>query len=392
MDIGDLIIGIFTDYTLRTVSLGAAVLGLVSGVLGSFAVLRRQSLLGDAMSHAALPGVVLAFMITGSKAPLPLLIGAIIAGWLGALTVITVSAQSRIKEDTSLGIVLAVFFGLGLTLLSWIQRHQGAASQSGLDKFLFGKAAALVERDVITMAVIGVLALAAVVLFWKEFKLLSFNPEFAATLGFPVRFLDILLTTLIVISIVIGLQTVGVVLMSAMIIAPASAARQWTDRLSVMVVLAGIFGAIAGVAGALISSLGRGLSTGPVIVLCISVIVLISLLFAPNRGLLPREIRDRRNRRKLRTAAVLETLYILGIQHGSPTYPHPEASLQALIIGRGVAYSLERMLSEGLVVRHAEDLWALTENGVASAESMLGDFDPADFAGADHIDAQGGAV
>lgn len=379
MEFGELLRGIFTDYTLRTVSLGAALIGLVSGVLGSYAVLRRQSLLGDAMSHAALPGVVLAFMVTESKAPLPLLLGAIIAGWLGALTVITISGQSRIKEDTSLGIVLAVFFAFGLTLLSWIQRHRGAASQSGLDKFLFGKAAALVERDLLLMSVIGAVALLAVVLFWKEFKLLSFNPEFAATLGFPVRMLDILLTTLIVAAIVIGLQTVGVVLMSAMIIAPGAAARQWTDRLSLMLLLAGFFGALAGVTGALISSLGRGLSTGPVIVLSISSIALLSLFLAPNRGILPRAVRQQRNRRRLRTAAVLETLYILGLQHGSPSYNHPLASLQALIIGRGVSYTLRRLESQGLVANPEGDLWGLSPSGVKQAEAVIGDFDPQDF-------------
>lgn len=280
----DLLITLFTDYTLRTVALGAIVLGVVSGALGCFAVLRRQALLGDAMSHAALPGIVLAFMLTGQRSPLPLLIGAAVAAWLAALLLTTIARTTRVKEDSGLALVLAVFFGLGMVLLSWLQKSPDAA-QAGLKSFLFGQAAALVERDVLAMAALGLPALVLVALFWKQFKLISFDPDYAASLGMPVRAMDLLLTTLVVVAIVIGLQTVGVVLMSAMLIAPAAAARQWTDRLGLMVLLAGLFGAVAGVAGATISATARGLSTGPTIVLCIGAITLFSLFLAPNRGL-----------------------------------------------------------------------------------------------------------
>ncbi|MEA2595908.1 MAG: manganese/zinc/iron transport system permease protein, partial [Thermomicrobiales bacterium] len=165
------------DYTLRTVALGAGTLGIVSGALGAFAVLRRQSLVGDAMSHAALPGIALAYLLTGSKAPLVLLLGAAIAGWLGTLLVIGIVRETRVKFDSALGLVLSVFFGFGLMLLTFIQRRPDA-SQAGLDKFLFGQAATLVERDVVTMAVIGAIAIGALLGLWKEFKLLSFDPDF----------------------------------------------------------------------------------------------------------------------------------------------------------------------------------------------------------------------
>jgi len=289
----DLLILLFTDYTLRTVALGAALLGVVSGVLGCFAVLRRQALLGDAMSHAALPGIVIAFMLTGRREPIVLLIGAAAAAWLAALLLIGVTRTTRIKEDSGLALILAVFFGLGLVLLSFVQQSPNAA-QAGLKSFLFGQAAALVERDVWAMLALGAPALIVVALLWKQFKLISFDPEFAASLGLPVRGLSVLLTTLIVMSIVIGLQTVGVVLMSAMLIAPAAAARQWTDRLGTMVGLAALFGALSGAAGALISAAARGLATGPTIVLCMGAIVLVSLLLAPNRGLLWARLRGRR--------------------------------------------------------------------------------------------------
>jgi manganese/zinc/iron transport system permease protein len=274
---------LFTDYTLRTIMLGMTVLGVASGVLGSFAMLRRQSLLGDAISHAALPGVVLAFLLTRSKAPLALVIGAAISGWLATLVMSAIIRHSRIKEDSALGLVLSVFFGLGLMLLTFTQRLPDAR-QAGLDHFLFGQAAAMLEEDILVMAGLGGLAVLVVALFWKEFKLLSFDPAFGASLGLPVRFFDGLLATLLTIAIVIGLQSVGVVLMSAMIVAPAAAARQWTDRFGRMVALSAFFGALAGISGAWISSLSHGLSTGPTVVLCASAIVLFSLLFAPKRG------------------------------------------------------------------------------------------------------------
>ena len=276
---------IFTDYTLRTVALGSAILGIVSGVLGSFAVLRKQSLLGDAISHAALPGVALAFILFRSKAPLLLILGAAIAGWLGTLLIMAIIKSTRIKYDSALGIILSIFFGFGIVLLTFIQKMPDA-NQAGLDKFLFGQASTILMSDVTVMLILSSVVIFTVLLLWKEFKILSFDPEFFVSLGFPARALDILLTSLLVIAIVLGLQMVGVVLMSAMIIAPASAARFWTDKLVKMTVLSGLFGALAGISGAVLSSTTSKLPTGPTIVICISVIFLVSLVIAPRHGLL----------------------------------------------------------------------------------------------------------
>lgn len=297
----DVLHDLIFDYTLRTVALGAAVIGIVAGALGSFAVLRRQSLVGDAMSHAALPGIGIAYLLTDRKDNLVLLTGAAIAGWLATLAVMGIVRGSRVKFDSALGLVLSVFFGFGLMVLTYIQRQSGA-SQAGLDKFLFGQAATLIQDEVRNMAIVGAIALAILLLFWKSFKLLSFDSDFAATIGYPVRVLDVVLTTLIVVAIVIGLQAVGVVLMSAMIVAPAAAARQWTNRLGIMVILAALFGALAGVTGATLSSTQTHLPTGPTIVVCVSAIVIFSLLFAPNRGLVWAWFARRRKREELRRA------------------------------------------------------------------------------------------
>jgi manganese/zinc/iron transport system permease protein len=271
------------DSTLRTMILGTAALGFVSGCLGTFAVLRRQSLIGDAVSHAALPGIVLAFLVAG-KLPLVLVVGAALSGLAAMLMVHAITRWSRIPFDSALAGMLAVFFGAGLVLLDKTKQTGSA----GLDRYLFGEAATMLPRDVWTIVGIGTVALAIMLLFWKQFKLLTFDRGFAAGLGMPVVALDIALTGLLVISIVIGLESVGVVLMSALIVAPAAAARQWTDRLSRMTLLAGFFGALSGIAGSIISHSLSGHSQsggminvppGPTIVLCATSLVALSFLW-----------------------------------------------------------------------------------------------------------------
>ena len=366
----DLISQLFTDYTLRTVALGAATLGIVGGGLGSYAVLRGQSLLGDAISHAALPGIALAFLLTGSKAPLPLMLGAAATGVLATLLIIGVTNATRVPYDSALALALSAFFGVGLVLLTYLQQHAGAA-QAGLDSFLFGQAAALVEHDVVVMTGLGGIALLAMLLFWKEFKLLAFDPDFGRSLGLPIRMLDVVLTTLLVVAIVIGLQTVGVVLMSAVIVAPAAAARQWTDQLGVMVALAAAFGALSGVSGAVMSGMTANLPTGPTIVLCMGGIVIVSLLLAPNRGLLWRWWRQRRTSRRLRQERVLCSLYTLAAKHGASDRPHEAATLDAMVSGpTRTEYVLRQLADQGLVAETPDGRWHLTEEGLGEARRL----------------------
>ncbi len=371
MDAAGILHDLFFDYTLRTVALGAMALGTVSGTLGAFAVLRKQSLLGDAISHAALPGIVIAFMLTGAKDPLILVLGAAIAGWIGTLAVMWIVKDSRVPEDSALGIVLSVFFGLGLLLLTYIQREP-TASQAGLNTFLFGQAATLVTEDVIVIASLGSVALLVVALFWKEFKLLSFDREFGGSLGLPMRGVDVLLTTVLVLAIVIGLQTVGVVLMSAMVVAPAAAARQWTDSLGIMVVLSAAFGALAGVTGAVASSSAARIPTGPAIVLAVTLVVVVSLTLAPRRGLVWGWVRHGRNQRRVRVGAILTDLYALARQHGDKGHGHPAAVLEAMGARRGgVRATLAVLEAQGLAQRGTGDSWSLTPQGEREARLAL---------------------
>lgn len=366
------VLSFFSDYTLRVVALGSAILGGVSGALGSIAVLRKQSLLGDAISHAALPGIVLAFLLTGSKSTLVLVLGAAVAGWIGTLAVIGVVGRTRVKEDSALGIVLSVFFGLGLVLLTYTQTLPDA-SQAGLDRFLFGQAATMLARDVVVIAGLGSVAVILMMLGWKEIKLLTFDRAFGASLGIRMGRVDVLVTSIIVLAIVIGLQTVGVVLMSAMVVAPGAAARQWTDRMGHMVGIAALFGTIGGISGAVLSSIVRHLPTGPTIVLCLSVIVLVSLLLAPNRGIIWNVLRQRRQRRQLRAEAVLSDLYTLAAHHDDPTHGHSIAALEALRMGQGSARrSLEALRERGLATEVGAGAWALTPSGMEEARRRNG--------------------
>lgn len=289
------ILALFQDYTFQTVALGSTLLGLISGVLGSFAVLRKQSLLGDGVSHSSLPGVVMAFVLLGSKNTEVLLLGALVSGLLATLLIISIVRHTRVKFDSALALVMSVFFGLGLILLTYVQKIPNS-NQAGLKRFIFGQASTLLQRDIELMMICGLVLLALVLLFWKEFKLVTFDSDFAQSIGFSPKKLNLLLSFMIVLAIIIGLQTVGVILMSAMLITPAVAARQWTNRLWVMVTLSALFGAVSSVAGTAVSSLVPKLPTGPAIVVCVSIIVVVSVLFAPGRGILHRLYRRRKNR------------------------------------------------------------------------------------------------
>jgi manganese/zinc/iron transport system permease protein len=282
------------DANVRFVLFGSLLIGATGGLLGCFAVLRQRSLVGDALAHAALPGVALAFLLTGSKALPVLITGAAISGIVGVLVIQLIVQQTRIKADAAIGIVLSVFFGIGIVLLTHIQRSS-AGNQSGLDKFLFGQAAAMVNDDLKVMSVLAGLIILCVVLFYKEFKALIFDPGFLQVSGFSARLVDLLLMGLIVLTVMVGLQAVGVVLIAAMLITPAVAARFWSERLGKMLILSTLFGGLSGAFGTFISSLAPRIPTGPVMVLVATFFFVISALFAPQRGLLARWRRERQN-------------------------------------------------------------------------------------------------
>ncbi len=357
------------DANVRFVLLGSLLIGGTSGLLGCFGVLRKRSLMGDALAHAALPGVALAFMLTGSKALPVLILGAAVSGILGVLAIQLIVGQTRIKPDAAIGLVLSVFFGIGIVLLTHIQRS-GAGNQSGLDKFLFGQAASLVEDDLVVMAWLAAGILLAVILFYKEFKGLIFDAGFMHSAGFSTRLIDLGLMGLIVLTVMVGLQAVGVVLMAAMLITPAVAARFWTERLATMVWLSALFGSLSGALGTFISSLAPRLPTGPVMVLVATAIFVISAVFAPRRGVLARWRQQRANvRREMRHHLLRATIELAEKGAGPVFGPDQLATQLGWPLGRvrRLARQLER---EGLAQDEAGG-WQLTASGRAQGEFVV---------------------
>ena len=289
---------ILQSYTTQMVLLGTALLGLASGIAGTFAVLRKESLIGDGLSHAALPGVVIAFLLTGIKDIEVLIAGAalssITAAWLITITV----ENSKIKFDGALATILSAFFGLGMVLLTYLQSLNNAG-QAGLSKFIFGQAATILARDVYITSAAALIIIVLTALFWKELKLISFDVEYAKTLQIPVTFTLILYRALLIMTIIIGIQSVGAILISSLLIAPAVGARQWTNKLGTMCILAGCFGMASAIGGTLWSTSVQKLPTGPAIIVILSVIVLLSLIFAPNRGILWQIRKNRQSKRAL---------------------------------------------------------------------------------------------
>lgn len=362
---------LFENVNLYYVLIGTVLFGFSSGVLGCFAFLRKRSLIGDALAHAALPGVCIAYLISGAKIHALFILGAIISGLIASMVLHSIVRYSRIKEDAAIGLVLSVFFGIGIMLLTYIQ-HLPMGNQSGLDKFLFGQAASLVGEDLYLFGGLALAVICVVMLAYKEFKLIAFDPGFAETIGIRVRGMDILLTLLIVTVVTAGLQAVGVVLMAAMLITPASAARQWTDRLWGMLLLSGIFGALSGATGAIASALAPRMPTGPWIVVAVTTIFAVSILFAPRRGMVARWWHTRRNTVRINQENILKTLYRLS--EDAPTTPPTLDMLRRyrhLSVRRALRL-LARLQRQGLAVQgNRPDEWTLTAMGREQAEKLV---------------------
>jgi manganese/zinc/iron transport system permease protein len=364
--VGPLIEGLPLPYTDAVVTVGAGLLGLVAGVLGVFAVLRHRSMVADALAHAALPGVCIAFLATGAKSAGGLLIGAASAGLIGAAMILGIERTSRIRPDAAIGVVLSGFFSLGIVLLTFIANQQDA-DQAGLERYLFGQAAGLSEGDVTLMAVLAAAALALVVVGFRAFKTTLFDPAYAGSIGVRVRGVELAMTALLVVAIVVGLRTVGAILMVGLIVVPAAAARQLTNRLAVLLPVAGMIGAGVGISGALVSSRGE-LPTGPVIVLIGATFLTACVLFAPSRGVLWRARSLLRERRKVLIEGVvidLETTL-----HGGPPPTLDQLALASDRSRRALRVALRDLDRTGMVACE-EGGFYLTEAGAAAAHALL---------------------
>lgn len=303
----------FEDPNVRSVVLGGIMISIASSLIGTFMFLKKKSLVGDAVSHSVLPGVCIGFLIAGDKNPLLLTIGAFATGWLALVAIDWLEQNSKLKKDTTLGLVLSVFFALGIVLLTYIQ-HSGNDKQAGLDHFLFGKIAALVQSDFIIFASMALLIILIIFALYKEFKLLTFDPIFARAIGLPYRSLELVLTSLTVLTIITGIQAIGIVLMAAMLITPVVAANFWSYRLSYVLLLSSVFAALGSVGGAYFSFVFPSVPTGPMIIIIISIITFLSILLAPKKGLIANLYRTYKNQQKVKYENILKTVYRLGEQ------------------------------------------------------------------------------
>ncbi len=285
-------------YNAALVAIGAALLGFSAGAAGTFLFLRKRALVSDAVAHATLPGVGLAFMVMvalgGDGRSLPgLLLGSAITAGLGLLIVEWMARRTRLSEDAAIGAVLSVFFGIGIVLLTIIQT-MSTGRQAGLEGFLLGSTAGMLFEDAIVIAVGGSLAVLATWLLRQPMTLVAFDPEFAAASGYDVRRIDLIMMGLVMGVTVIGLKLVGLILVVAMLIIPPVTARFWSERSDHVIWIAGVIGGLSGYLGAALSASAPALPTGPIIVLIAALLFALSLFLAPSRGMAAAVVRHRR--------------------------------------------------------------------------------------------------
>ncbi|MEM9409690.1 MAG: iron chelate uptake ABC transporter family permease subunit [Planctomycetota bacterium] len=290
-----------SDPTFQRVCLGTSMIGAISGAIGCFAYLRKQSLVGDVVAHSSLFGVVLFFLGNyllfgqSSKSLFVLVPGAIFSGVLALWVNQWFLRTTKVRVDSSLGVMLAIFFGSGVFLLRWIQRSTPPIrGHRGLEGYFFGQAAAITTNDLVMIFTMGVVSILLVVLFFKELKIFTLDPVFSKNMGLPTRWLELLMVVLIVIGVVIGIQSIGVILMIAMLVTPPAAARQWVSSLQAMMWVSALIGVVSGGIGCLISASLDKMPTGPIIILVCIGLFLVSLFFAPHRGLVSDWIAKRR--------------------------------------------------------------------------------------------------
>lgn len=274
------------------------VLGMAAGLIGALAYWKKQSLMSDSLAHAALPGVVIAFLLLGEKNLFILILGAACSAFIGALFIQVIRSSTRITEDTAMGMILSVFYGLGIMLLTIANRTAGG-NQSGLDSFIFGQAASMVQSDVITMLSLVAVVFLVIFVGFKEWKLYLFDPQFAKGSGMSLSFMNTLYTFILVTTIVVGIQAVGVILIAALIIIPSVSARYWTQSFKWMLFLSAGLGGISGAVGTAISALGSGWPTGPFIVITAASLFILSLIFGKEKGLIVKYVHFKMHQKKV---------------------------------------------------------------------------------------------
>jgi manganese/zinc/iron transport system permease protein len=298
----------FQDPSILWVVLGITLLGVGSAYVGTFSYLHKKALLGDAISHAVLPGICLGFIVAGEKNPVFIVTGAFLSGGLATFLSSWLKENTKLSEDSIIATILSVFFGFGIVLLTMLQKS-GNPEIAGLNQFIFGNAIGISEADLMLYGGLALTIILVLTLLLKEFRLMVFDPEFGAAIGFPMKFITFLFNVLMILAVVIGIQAIGVVLMAALLITPGAAARFWTDRLNPLLILAAIFSVISGILGTYISFVIPQMPTGPWVVVFLSLFALISFLVAPKTGIFSRFFARKKYLKKTHKDHLLKALY-----------------------------------------------------------------------------------
>ncbi len=364
---------ILTDPNLLMVTAGTMLIGITAGVVGSFTLLQRKALIGDGVAHAILPGVILAYMITGDKEPWILFSGSVVAGWVSLWCMDLITRKTTLTADTAVGVILSVFFGIGVMLLGIVQAQE-SGNQSGLDKFLFGQAASLLPADVIFLSFVCIFVLLTVRFAYKELRVRTFDPQYAKSLGYDRPVIRYIETALLVVVLTTGLQAVGVILMAAVLIIPAATARYWTDRLSTMLMISGAFGASAAVIGSLISYMAPRMPTGPWMVVAASVLLFVSMIIAPKYGALSKYRSHRAQSRRIDEDHLVKTLWMMHENN----LEQPGFTMAQIAEWRPTAPSkleatMKRLIQRGWVkqAENATGQWRLAKPGRDEARRLV---------------------
>ncbi len=380
----------YIAYNTRIVLIGTLLLGMCGGVVGAFMLLRKKALVGDVASHAALPGIGIAYLTVeaiqpGSGKSLPwLLLGASLSAGCGVLMTNLIQRTRLIKEDAALGIVLSLFFGAGIVLLTIIQSMK-TGSAAGLNDFVFGKTAAMTLADVVLIAIASAVVMAVCLVLFKEFTILCFDEEYAVALGWPAKRLDLLLTALVVGVTVIGMQSVGLLLVVALLIIPPTSARFWSDRLGPMVLISSAIGGLSASIGVLLSANIEKLAAGPIIVVTGALLFAFSLLFGTKRGTVGQFVTHRVAVRRKGQLDLMRTCYEelerqltpdelirLQLPMDQPDLTNHPISIEALVAARSwstgrVAELLRSAIREDWLRRDSDGQYRLTQSGTRFA-------------------------
>lgn len=358
----------FQDPSIAWVVLGITLLGVGSAYVGTFSFLDKKALLGDAISHAVLPGICLGFIMAGEKNPVYIVTGAFLSGAAATFMSSWLRRNTKLSDDTIIATILSVFFGFGIVLLTALQKS-GNPEVAGLNSFIFGNAIGISENDLMLYGGLSLVIILVLTLLLKEFRLMVFDPEYGKAIGFPMKFISFLFNVLMILAVVIGIQAIGVVLMAALLITPGAAARFWTDRLNPLLILAALFSVLSGILGTYVSFVLPKMPTGPWVVVFLSVFAMISFLISPKSGIIFRYFARKKYLRKTHRDHLMKALYKaneegktgLNIEEIYQLYPYQKAETNQ---------SIRDLIKDNFITNN-QSFINLTELGISDAMRIV---------------------